>query len=196
MDVLKTFVRLVVALFAALFGTLQLLMTIQAFVPADAWVRKICHAHPIVSPGLSFVTLFAITLLLLSRRCTVWRLPLAVILLAGCGIYGIVEAIHYRAWWLALAPLVALASAVGIGLRARWGALLTYALSTLFVVYWIWGIVTAARNGILDSRSALVGVLMLVPGTAVLLLAGFCSYVSSRASRTHRVAGPNMGGAL
>lgn len=196
MDALKTFMRLVVALFAALFGTLQLSMTIVAFVPADAWVRDICHAHPILSPGVSFVTLFAVTLLLLSRRCAAWRLPLAVILLAGYGIYGIVEAIHYRAWWLALAPLVALASAVGVGLRARWGALVTYALSTLFVLYWIWGIVTAARNGIFASRSALVDALMLVPGAAFLLLAGFCSYVSSRASRTQPVARPNMGGAL
>lgn len=196
MDALKTLIRLAVALFAALFGTLQLSMTIQALLPVDAWVRQVCHGHPIVSAGLSFVTLFAITLLLLSRRWAASRLSLAVMLLACYGIYGVVEAVQYRAWWLALGPLVALASGVGVGLRARWGALLTCALSTLFVLYWIWSIVTAARNATFVSRSALIDVLMLVPGTAMLLLAGFCSYVSSRASQPEPVAGPEMGGAL
>jgi hypothetical protein len=196
MNALKTSIRLLVTLFAALFGTLQLSMTIQALLPADAWVRQMCHAHPIVSPGLSFVTLFAITLLVLSRRCAAWRLPLAVVVLASYGIYEIVEAVHYRAWSLALAPLVALGSAVGVGLRASWGAFLTCALSTFFVVYWIWGVVTAARNGTFVSRSALIDVLMLVPGTAFLLLAGFCCYVSFRASRLQPVPGPDMGGAL
>lgn len=196
MNALKTSIRLIVVLFAALFGTLQLSMTIQVLLPADAWVRQICHAHPIGSAGLSFVTLFAITLLLLSRRCAGWRLPLAVVLLASYGIYGIVEAIRHRAWWLALAPLAALASAVGVGLRARWSALLTCTLSTLFLLYWIWDIVTAARNGTFASRSALIDVLMLVPGAAFLLLAGFCSYVSFRASRLQPVRGPDMRGAL
>lgn len=196
MDTLKTFARLVIALFAAVFGTVQLSMTMQAVVPADAWLRRVCHAHPIVSPGLSVVALFAITLLLLGRRCAVLRMPLAAIVLASYGIYGIVEAIHYRAWWLALAPVLALASAVGVGLRARWGALLTYALSTFFVLYWIWGVVVAVRNGTFVSRSPLIDVLMLVPGTAFLLFAGFCTYVSSHASRPRPAAGSSMGGAL
>jgi len=60
---------------------------------------------------------------------------------------------------------------------------------------WIWGIVTTIRTGILVSRPPLVDVLMLVPGTAFLLLAGFCSYVSSLASRTQPVGGSHMGGA-
>jgi hypothetical protein len=182
MSTIKTAVRIVVALFVAFFGTLQLSMTMQAAIPADAWIRRICRVHPIMSPTLSFATLLAITFLVLSRRCAAWRIPLAVVLLLSYGIYGIVEAIEYRAWWLALAPVVALAAAVGVGLRARWGALLTYVISILFALYWLWGIVTVARDGTLFSLP--FGALMLVPGAAVLLLAGFCCYAISRVSRT------------
>ena len=57
MSTIKTAIRIVAALFVASFGTLQLSMTIQVALPADAWIRRIRHAHPhipIMSPILSF----------------------------------------------------------------------------------------------------------------------------------------------
>lgn len=122
---------------------------------------------------------------MLSRRCARWRVPLAVLLLLSYGMYGIVDAIGYQLWWLALVPIVsivAIAAAVGVGLRARWGSLLTYAISVLFVLYWLWGVIALARAGFFGSRSPLEGVLTLVPGVAFFLLAGFCCYVSSNLS--------------
>jgi hypothetical protein len=184
MSTIKTAVRILVALFAGFFGTVQLSMTTCAFAPKAAWSRWLCGMHPLVSSALSFVILFALTLTVLSHRRTAWRVPVAVLLLLSYGVYGIVDAIGYRAWWLALVPVCALAAAGGIGLRARWGTLLTYAISALFALYWAWGVLTAARNGVFLSQSPLMGGLMLVPGIAFGLLAGFCCYASAGADST------------
>jgi hypothetical protein len=181
MGIVKIAIRIFAAFFAAFFGALQLSMTVCVSRPRGASTGWLCHAHPVVSSILSFTILVALTLLVLSRRCAAWRLPLAVVLLLTYGIYGVVDAIGYRVWWLALAPLVAVVAAVGVGLRARWGTLLTYALSALFALYWTWGVVTVARSGAFFSRSPLLGALTLVPGLAFGLLAGFCCYVSSGA---------------
>jgi hypothetical protein len=178
MDVAKAAVRVLIALFAAFFGTVQLSMT---FCPALSWTQQLCHTHRIASPILSFALLFALTLLVLSRRYVGLRLPLAVVLLLSYGIHGVMDAIGYQLWWFALVPVVALAAAVGVGMRARWGTLLTYAISILFVLYWSWGIVTAARTGFFGSRPALEAALSFVPGTAFALLAGFCCYTASGA---------------
>ena len=179
METFKTVVRMVVALFVAFFGTVQPSMTVFAPPASAAWVQWPCHAHPLVSSALSFITLLVLTLLVLSRRCAQWRVPLAVVLLLTYGIYGVADAIGYRTWWLALAPVVAAAAAVGVGLRARWGTLMTYAVSTLFALYWIWSVAAAVLNGTFSSRPPLFGALMLVPGIAFGLLAGFCCYASS-----------------
>jgi hypothetical protein len=108
-----------------------------------------------------------------SRRL---RRPLAVLLLLAYAIYGLVEAFEYQLWWLALVPVAALAAGIGVALRARWGTLTTYAISILFVMYWLWGVITAALGGVFQSRPPLQAGLMLVPGIAFGLLAGFCCY--------------------
>ncbi len=179
MDVIKSAVRTLVALFAAFFGTLQLSMSGCALAPGAAWTQWLCHSHSIASSILLFGVLLALTLFALSRRCMAWRVPMAVVVLLSYGIYGIIDVIGYRLWWLALVPVVALAAAAGVGLRARWGTLLTYAISALFALFWSWGVVTAARVGLFRSQPFLKAVLMLVPGIAFGLLAGFCCYVSS-----------------
>jgi hypothetical protein len=179
METFKAVVRILAALFAAFFGTVQLSMTVCAPPANGAWAQWPCHSHPFVSSALSFMTLLVLTLLALSRRRAQWRMPLAVVLLLTYGLYGVVDAIGYRAWWLALAPVVAAAAAVGVGLRARWGTLMTYAVSALFALYWTWFVAAAALNGTFSSRPPLFGALMLVPGIAFGLLAGFCCYASS-----------------
>jgi hypothetical protein len=189
MSVIKTAVRTLVAFFAGFFGTVQLSMTTCPFAPKAAWVLWLCRVHPLVSSALSFVFLFALTLVVLSHTRATWRVPLAVMLLLSYGVYGIVDAIGYRAWWLALVPVCALAAAVGVGLRARWGTLLTYAICSLFALYWAWGVITAARSGAFLSQPSLVRALMLVPGIAFGLLAGFCCYASSGGDSTTTAGG-------
>jgi hypothetical protein len=174
--VIKATVRTLVALFAAFFGTLQLSMTVCRLEPGASWTHSLCHTHSIASPLLSFACLFALTLLVLSRRSAAFRRPLAVLFLLAYAIYGLVEAFEYQLWWLALVPVAALAAAIGVALRARWGTLATYAISALFVIYWLWGVITAALGGVFQSRPPLEAALMLVPGIAFGLLAGFCCY--------------------
>jgi hypothetical protein len=101
-----------------------------------------------------------------------------VLLLIAYAIYGISYAFRYQAWWLALVPVAALAAAIGVALRARWGSLLIYAISALYAIYWSWGVVTAARTGVFQSVRPLQAALMLVPEIAFILLAGFCCYAS------------------
>jgi len=176
--VIKAAVRTLAALFAAFFGTLQLSMTTCRLVPGASWTRSLCHDHSIASSLLSFVCLFALTLLILSRRSAAFRRPLAALFLLAYAFYGLVYAFEYQLWWLALVPVAALAAAIGVALQARWGALVTYAISALFVIYWSWGVITAARVGAFQSRPPLEAALMLVPGIAFGLLAGFCCYAS------------------
>ncbi len=74
--------------------------------------------------------------------------------------------------------MTALAAAIGVALRARWGTLVTYAISALFAIYWSWSVIAGARAGEFQSNPPLVAALMLVPGIAFGLVAGFCCYAS------------------
>ena len=153
-------------------------MTVCRIAPGAAWTRWLCHAHWLASPLLSFAVVFAFTLLVLSRRSAACRRPLAVLLLLAYALYGVVDAFELQLWWLALVPVTALIAAIGVALKARWGALVTYAISALFVIYWLWGIITAARVGVFQSVPPLEAALTLVPGVAFGLLAGFCCYAA------------------
>jgi len=169
MKAFKTTVRILVAVFTAFFGTLQITM--------------IRHDHRIAIGIVLFALLFSLTLYVLSHDLAKWRVPIAVLSLLTYGVYGIVDAFGYRLWWFGLVPFAALIAAVGVGLRARWGTLVTYAISILFALYWSWGIFMAANGGYFETRPALEGALSFVPGIAFLLLAGFCCYSASNAPR-------------
>ena len=89
-----------------------------------------------------------------------------------------IDTFEFQFWWLALIPVAALIAAIGVALKARWGTFVTYAMSALFVIYWSWGVIRAARVGVFQSRPPLEAALSLIPGIAFGLLAGFCSYAS------------------
>jgi len=179
MRVFKATVRLLAALFIAFYGTVQLSMTVCDRTPRPALIQWVCHTHSMASPLLTFALLLALTLFVLSHRCMILRLPLAVLFLLGYGIYGVMDATGYGLWWRALVPVAALAAAVGVALRARWGTLLTYAVSALYALLWSWAAIAAVRAGYFGSQPSLKGALSLVPGVAFGLLFGFCCYVSS-----------------
>lgn len=184
---MKVAARILSAVFVGLFGTLELSLTVCRIGTGAAWMRQLCTAHPIASPLVSFALLFLLTVMLLSRRCAAWRLPIAILLLVSYGLYGIAAAIGYGAWWIALVPTVALVAAIGLSLRERWGALLTYSISLLFGVYWVWGVIAATRAGTFASQPPLEAALSFVPGMAFALLAGFCCYAAAatRRAATH-----------
>lgn len=181
--VAKTVARISAALFTAFFGTIQLRMT--ACVPRESWARWLCDNHPITFLLAPFVCLFAVTMLTLSNRYSTLRRPLAVFLLLAYSAYGFVEVFQSRSWLLALVPVSTVAAATGVALKARWGALMTYAISALFLIYWVWGVVTAARVGVFQSRPPLEAALMLIPGICFGLLAGFCSYACRRDTQSN-----------
>lgn len=169
MKAFKTTVRILVAVFTAFFGALQITM--------------IRHDHRIAIGIVLFALLFSLTLYVLSHALEKWRVPIAVVILLTYAIYGIIDAFGYRLWWLGLVPFGALIAAVGVGLRTRWGTLVTYAISILFTLYWSWEIFMVATGGYFESRPVLEGALSFVPGIAFLLLASFCCYSASRAPR-------------
>jgi hypothetical protein len=117
-------------------------------------------------------------MLLLGKRSVVFRRPISVLLLVVYGIYGVLDSFEWRAWWLALVPIGALLAAIGIVLRKVWGRVLISALSLLFALYWIWSIGVAIHSGYLTSARPLQSALSLVPGIAIVLLAGFGCYVA------------------
>jgi hypothetical protein len=175
---IKTAALLPLALFAAFFGTVQLQITGCQLAPEASWTDWICHTHRVSFWLLCFGCLFLLTLLVLSRRSTAFRRPLAVLLMLAYTLFAFGQAFEYQLWWFALVPSATLAAAIGIALRTQWGTFLTYAVSALLLVNWLWGIVTAARVGVFQSNPPVLAALMLVPGIAFLLLAGFCCYAS------------------
>lgn len=177
---IKSVVRALAALFVGFFGTVQLSMTGCQLAPEAALSRWVCKSHPIASCLLTFALLFALTLLLLSRRLAATRRPVAVLLLTAYAVYGIQQAFEFRLWWVALVAAAFAAGALGVAVRARWGTVVTYAISVLFVLYWLWSMATAARAGVFQTGSPLRGALMLIPGIAFGLLAGFCCYACRR----------------
>lgn len=176
---MKAAARILSAVFVAFFGTLHLSITVCRPGIGTVWMNQLCATHPIASPLSSFAVLFSLTLMLLSRRCAGWRVPVAILLLVSYGVYGVADAIGYGLWWLAVVPMAAFLAAAGIGLRRRWGTLATYAISLLFGLYWVWGIVVAIRAGWFTSVPPLQAALSLVPGMAYVLLAGFCCYAAT-----------------
>ena len=174
--VIKSIVRGLAALFVGLLGSLQLSMTGCQFAPEAALSRWVCKTHPLASLLLTFPLLFALTLLMLSRRFAAFRRPVAVLLLAAYAVYVAHQAFEFRLWSLALLAMAFGAGALGVGMRTRWGTRVTYAISALFVLYWLWGVVMAAREGVFQMSPPLEAALSLAPGITFGLLAGFCCY--------------------
>jgi hypothetical protein len=67
MRVVKSGVLVLIALFAAFFGSLQLSMSGCSVAPGAAWSQWVCHDHRIVAPILLFGLLLSLTLFVLSR---------------------------------------------------------------------------------------------------------------------------------
>ena len=177
---IKAIVRTTAALVVALFCTVQITISVCQPATTLALTRSLCQTHSLLSWVLTFAVLFAVTLLALSTRFARLRNWFAVGLLVAYAAYGFVSVFDYRTWQLAPLPLAVLIAAVGVALKARWGTFATYAVTAVFAIYIVWGLIAAARAGYLRSVPPLEACLAFVPGVTFLLLAGFCCYAGRR----------------
>ena len=173
---IKTTVTAFAAVFVAFFGTVQLWMLMCR--PESLLTQKICSKHQLTVNLLAFAVLACATVFLLSRRAVVFRRPIAVLLLLVFTVYASIYAWQTRLWWHAVVAIAILAASIGVALRTRWGAIVTYALTALYVTYWLWAVVRSVQMGFFEANRPLVSALTLVPGIAYMLLAGFCCYAS------------------
>jgi uncharacterized membrane protein (UPF0136 family) len=176
---MKLVIRVLIALFGASFGSLQIQMSgCRPGLLEQPWSGWLCGNHVPRTLLILIPFLFVVLLFLLGKRSVIFRRPISVLLLVIYGIYGILDSFEWRAWWLALVPIGALLAAVGIVSGNAWGRVLIWALSLLFALYWIWSIGVAIHSGYLTSARPFQSALSLVPGIAFGLLAGFCCYVA------------------
>jgi hypothetical protein len=175
---MKSIIRILIALFGAFFGSLQInMISCRHGIPERPWSHWFCENQLWTWPVLLLV-LFTALMLLLGKHFVAFRRPISVFLLLLYGVYGILYAIEWRVWWPALVPIGSVLAAVGIALRKVWGRLIVCAFSLVFTLYWCWSVAYAVLSGYMTSVRPLEAALSLVPGIAFVLLAGFCCYVT------------------
>ena len=178
---MKLMVRLVVALFGAVFGALLLSVQACSYAARQAdrprWADFICGHNVGYQWIVSLPLLFVLLLTLLSTPLSRFRRTLVVMVLAVYGFYGVIQSFSSPLAWTALFPPAVLAAAVGVALRARWARYLVYALTGVFVITWGYSIWVAANAGYFESSGPGRSLLSLMPGVAFVLLGLFCCYV-------------------
>jgi hypothetical protein len=85
-----------------------------------------------------------------------------------------------RVWLLLAIGLVAGIACIGAANMRRWSRYLVYALSFGFATIWLWSIYAAARVGFFGPLRWPGIILSLIPGLALLAVAGFCSRMAFR----------------
>src|SRR5438309_217735 len=112
---MKSVIRVLIALFGAFFGSLQIQMSgCRPGLPGQPWKDWLCGNHVPRTWLILIPFLFVVLMLLLGKRSVVFRRPISVLLLVIYGIYGVLDSFEWRAWWLALVPIGALLAAIGI----------------------------------------------------------------------------------
>lgn len=95
------------------------------------------------------------------------RPVIAIAWILFCGMYGIWASIEQRQWILGALGFGFLLAGLGVVLRWRWSQWLVYALSTLWIGSWLYGIYLAIRAGVFPSEGLEITMLQLVPGLAI-----------------------------
>jgi hypothetical protein len=103
-----------------------------------------------------------------------------ILVLVSYGVWSISTAISGRMWDYIVGGLVALVAATGVILSQRWARAAIYILAALVTCGWLWYVWLAIRVGYFAHRRVLEGALALVPGVAMICVAGYCCFVASR----------------
>jgi hypothetical protein len=188
---LKTLIRVVVAMFGTIFGSLAGSVQVCTYAARQPvlphWADFICGPNVWVFWLVSAPLLCVLIVLLLGKRLAPFRRHAAVVLLATYGLYGLIEWIGRHDWWMALSPAVALIAATAVALGKRWARFLVYALAIALVVLWGYAVLIAGLYGYFRDVGAGMAILSLLPGVAFLLFAAFCCYsVANRKTPENR----------
>jgi hypothetical protein len=179
----KTFIRLIVALFAAVFGSLLASVLVCTFAAHRSawpkWADLVCGHNVGLFWLMTAPLLFALVVFLLGRHFTPFRRPLAVLLLAVYGLYGLYASLGIHGWRTALLPAATLVAAIGVAGRTRWAPYLVYAVALVFAAIWVYYVWLAAVSGHFRNSGVGVAILSLLPGVAFLLLGAFCCYAAT-----------------
>jgi hypothetical protein len=188
---MKALIRMGVALFGALFGSLAVSVSTCTFAasrsPWPHWADFVCGHNVWALWLLSAPTLFALLAVLLGSPLRRFRRHMVVGLLAIYGVYGLAHLVGIDAWWMALFPVAMLVAATGVALGKRWARYLVYVLSLVWVTQWSYYAWIAGNSGYFRSLGVERSVLSLMPGTAFLLAVTFCCYVVSTLQPTAEI---------
>jgi hypothetical protein len=178
---MKVLIRVGVALFGALFGSLAASVSTCTFAATRSswphWADYVCGHNVWAFWLLTAPPLFALFAVLLGSQLRRFRRRMVVILLAVYGLYGLAHLVGINAWWVAVFPVVTLVAAAGVALGKRWARYLVYVLSLVWVAQWSYYVWLAVNSGYFRSSGVELSILSLLPGAAFLLLVTFCCYV-------------------
>jgi hypothetical protein len=101
-------------------------------------------------------------------------------MLVSYGTWSIYIAISGRLWDYIIGGTISLIAAAGVTTDRRWARYAVYLLAVALTCGWLWYVWLALRVGYFARVSSAEGLLSLVPGLALMLLAMYCCYVAWR----------------
>jgi hypothetical protein len=147
----KPIIRLFVALFGAVFGSLVISVQSCTYAAGQPnwprWADFMCGHNVAFSWILTAPILFILTTLLLSQGLKEYRRHAVVFLAVLYSLGGLFKLHDSPSVWTTILPAVAFVAAGGIALRRRWGNYLVYALALHFAAVWVYAVCLGAISG-------------------------------------------------
>jgi hypothetical protein len=113
----------------------------------------------------------------MTRRIHITLLTL-VLVLYGC--WSISAAARVHLWSSVVGGLLALVAAAGVVKSKRWSSFVVYIIAVVFSAEWLWYIWVIHHAGYFSTIPFARVVVSLVPGVALMVVAGYCCYVAWR----------------
>ena len=102
----------------------------------------------------------------------------AVLVLYGC--WSVSAAMRGHPWTFTVGGLLALVAAAGIIKSQRWSSYVVYVLALFISAEWLWYMWVICYAGYFSTIAFGQIAISLLPGVAVIAVAGYCSYVAWR----------------
>ena len=175
---LKWLIRVLVGLFAAIFGSLYISVPLCKGSASSQmqWIHSLCGPDVWILWVTGLFLIFRLILFALDDRFKRFRRYAVAVLLAIYGLYGLRDPQWWYSGWL-LVSIALLVAAFAVTIGSRWARYIVWSLAAAFVAMWGYSLWFAVRSGSFHNSSAVLVILSVVPGCALVLATAFCCYV-------------------
>jgi hypothetical protein len=118
-----------------------------------------------------------------------FHLALLTTVLTAYACWSISTTVSTGQWGYALGALAAIVAAAGVVKSQRWSALLIYLIALVFAAEWLWYIWLIVRLGFFSHLEPSQVLVSVIPGVAVVGIAGYCCFIAWRYVGRHLTEG-------